>query len=135
MTSSMAPLLMGHTNIYTAFAGWCLSDDYADIQFVTMYVESEYRMSAALVLPVNGGWLILSPSQLSVLAKDDNHTPNLTEIDEVQVTSLENLQQTLVASDFKDEPILSIFLGAVGQDLIFQWLGMWLMCVITQGAI
>jgi len=110
-------------NIYTAFAGWCLSDDYADIQFVTMYVESEYRMSAALVLPVNGGWLILSPSQLSVLAKDDNHTPNLTEIDEVQVTSLENLQQTLVASDFKDEPILSIFLGAVGQDLIFQWEG------------
>lgn len=108
-------------NVYTGFAGWCLSDDYPNVQFVTMYVEQEYRMCAALALPINGGWLILSPTTTSVAAGGSHYT--LTEIDEVQVTALENLQKVLVASDFEEEPILSIFLGAVGQDLIFQWEG------------
>lgn len=112
-------------NIYTGFAGWCLSDDYPSSQFVTLYVEEEYRMSAALVLPVNGGWLILSPSQLSAVPDKSHYS--LTELEEVQVKSLDNLQQVLVPTDFRESPVLSVFLGAVGQDLDFQWEGIGLL--------
>jgi len=106
-------------NVYTAFAGWCLSDDVPDAQLAALYVEQAYSLCTALVLPVRAGWLILSPSQFS--PKIENCNNILTMLEEVQVKTLENLQNVLKPSQFNDPTIVTIFLAPIGAEVIFEW--------------
>lgn len=111
--------------LYTGFVGWCLGDDYPSAQFVSVFTgndDREAHMFTAIVLPIQNGYFIFSPAQLSTRGGSSSRLATL--LAEAEVATLENLQNVLVTREaYSGESTLAVFLANVNQDLQFRWLG------------
>ncbi len=103
---------------YTAFAAWCLTDDYEDIKYIICIGENTgfCRVIPALAMPVSSGWWVYSPYERSKVLQ-----PGSSEsVEEIELSSLDNLQDHLVLELSVPVPYQIFVADADQRDLRFN---------------
>ena len=79
-------------DVYTAFTGWCLADDYPESRYIIASGDSHgfTWIYHGLLLPAEGGWHVTTPAAHSVCWN------TVYGFDEMTVSSLEGLENALI---------------------------------------
>ena len=99
---------------YTAFAAWCITDDFDGIQYVISAGMNSgvLRILPLLALPVEGGFWVYSPYRTSLLMKSEGDL-----FVDIQVDALENLEEK-IALPWSTPNHLQIFVADANQRML-----------------
>lgn len=103
------------TDVYTAFTGWCLADDYPDAKYLIAAGDSGSFnwVYHGLLLPVEGGYKVISPAAYS------SRWNSVRGYDEVAASSLDGIVEHLALrhdgmTDDSGLPIYHLYAADVG---------------------